>query len=352
MYHTAELTYTPTRTLFNKFINNPHTKYIPDDAVFLNTYYSNKGVTFFGYEQNNVDFHRPLIKAKLNFAEMTGAEVRLGVSDADYGKISDAFNEVMLDLFEASTQTNLMNWRVHRIDYAVDIHTPYVSKYIKLLKKSNVRHHKKSYKEEHHIEEYEDSFYRVSRAERTKNRSTTINFYDKYKQAQTKENVTAEEIEQVKDILRLEVECHKIKTETIKRKYEFNAKQPYEYIDAAVSYDVIKHTLTNITRDADFQRRSVALDMIEQSSYKQSNKRLMKKLIEDVAVQNSSIEKVRQAWEQKNICSKAKFSELLRKLELINVNPVTISDNEKLEGKTYKEGLESLHKLFEDAYWS
>ena len=201
------------------------------------------------------------------------------------------------------------------------------------------------------------SLYLISTAKSKKDRSVTINFYNKLDEllksllVETGKVLKDEDLEDLpKDILRLEIQCHKRKTEHLKKKYNMPSKTIKYFLKAEIAYDVISTGVIRIAGFGDYHRKSIALDMIDQTKCRTLTKEKMKRLIQDVAKQHSSVAKVRNSYMENNIMKKDEFNNLVRTLQKHNINPVTIGNKKHLDNRTLKEGLESVFSIFENAF--
>ena len=113
---------------------------------------------------------------------------------------------------------------------------------------------------------------------------------------------------------------------------------------------MISTYLKIIAGNGDYHRKSVALEMIDQTGCRHATKEKMKNIIRDVAKQYSTIWKVRDDYIKNGIMQRDEYNGLIRMLHDHNINPVTITDNLHLDGKTLKQGIKSAFSIFEDAF--
>ena len=108
--------------------------------------------------------------------------------------------------------------------------------------------------------------------------------------------------------------------------------------------------LFKIARKGAYLRMSEALQIIDASSCQARTKIKLKALIKAVARQYQSVAKVRDMFiSDGTVRDREAFSDLLRKLDKLDVNPVTIPDKKAITGLRLKEGLPNLYDLFFDA---
>ena len=121
-------------------------------------------------------------------------------------------------------------WIAKRIDYAVNISTPYVKEYIKLFRRGDKP---KGFKEYSRIDsngEEKGGLYLF-------NGSITVNFYDK----EDERMFNGFNKEGAKNLLRLEIQCKTSKTNTIKTKYEFDSKHIENYLRRDISRNQLQY---------------------------------------------------------------------------------------------------------------
>lgn len=75
----------------------------------------------------------------------------------------------------------------------------------------------------------------------------------------------------------------------------------------------------------------------------------LKAIIEAVSKQYQSVAKVRESFIADGTVKKDEFTRLLKKLDDLDVNPVTIGDKKHISGLKLKDGLPNLYDLFFDA---
>lgn len=193
--------------------------------------------------------------------------------------------------------------------------------------------------------------------------SITVNFYNKehqYRNRREKEikrsgesKITDEMIAQAKDILRLEIQCHRPKLDSLKDK-------PYYLPDRRIitllqhpeiAQRIIGHYVSFIAKAADYQRKPVALKMVESLKCKDQTKENIKLILNKLSVQHADINAVKNILIGNGAMSAYQFKYAMQKLIQAGINPVTISEDDSLTGKSWKEGLESVYTLFWSAFY-
>lgn len=357
MVHTATLTYIlngKEAQLYEQFKNIPGSYYAQQNYKWCNSTLKEYGITLWAYKLEDIDFCTLVMR--INFIRLVEQQDRIVVmTENDIPRIETKFNELMDNLMPGLPHFHA--WKVNRIDYCINVHTEYADTYIKLLQDSDIPATMKQQTDRHGNYTFKPgSFYLLSKARnrsKKKTGSKTINFYDKFQELQEQlrneePGVTAEVVEQGRNILRLEVQCFKPLVEYLKVKGGFPAKYIHYYLNAEIGYNIIERAIKLSCGTADFQRRLVAHEMIDSLSCHQKTKDCLKKMINDIS--RSSLHKTKKKYLENNIMSESQFRYYLQILNKNNINPVTISKNEKLPGKTTREGLKSLWELFYEAY--
>lgn len=359
MIHTVEITYSPTKALYDRVRSLPGMRWERQNERFTTSRYYRYGLNKISCKMIEVDaYRRYTISMVINLKHIVDGSPSLKIfTEKDVESIDECFNDLMGSLFPEEDGQPVFPafeyWKVTRIDYCVNVRTPYVKEYIKLLNKGFMPYFMQYAEDDYGRRRKRDgSLYLVSKAE-YRNRSITINFYDKQhqllkKRASGETWITDEMIEEAKDLLRLEVQCHKAKTENLKRIIGVPSKEIPQYLRAGLCQRVIEENINRITPYAMYQRKSVALEEIEKSGHSKKTKEDMKRIIESVAVQHSSISKVKESLTNRGM-KKSHFKLCIKGLEEMNVNPVTITDTETLQGKSLRDGLDSILDIFYDA---
>lgn len=208
-------------------------------------------------------------------------------------------------------------WIINRIDYAVNINTPYVKEYIKLFQRADKpRGFKELYCNKSKTRKQRNgSFYLF-------NNSVTINFYDKESERLSKNF----NLDGAKDLLRIEVQCKKPKTNTLKLKHEFDSRHLEHYLSQEVSYEQLEYYYNKTIGNGDYYKLSEAIRIIQDSNYTSSTKN---KLIEVIKAINKhkSISRAREESQYSSSC----FNKYLKQIRELGVNPVTIPSRWKID---------------------
>ena len=343
MIHTATLTYSPTKELFQSFIHASGVRYDPKRKQFMKDSFKSHGIVLFAFAVQNKTFYSYSFICRINFKRLIEIEDRIATfTESDTNAVAASFDALMAKV--SPDLPPFFEWNVNRIDYCVNVRTPYVAEYLRLLKKSDMPHYFRARNGNHY--QRSGSLYLVCD-------SVTVNIYDKQDQLRnerkTNAAITPDIIEQAQDILRVEVQCHRSRTNYLKFKHDMEAKKIGYFLSDAISMQVLLSTLDRITPHADYQRHSTASLYVDVSHLSKKKKEQLKRLLADISRQHASIWKVRKQYENDGILTKNTFNQYLRTLKSMNINAVTISDNHKLTGKTLSEGLPSLQDVLLDA---
>lgn len=358
MIHTATLTLQPSQSTFQIFQSNPKTYFLNQENIWMNKEYKSLGIVITGQICKFDNFQTYLLTCRINFKRLIEQQDRLAVyTDDDYQKMVTQFNTIMVYMGGLPT---FENWNVNRIDYCINIKTPYVKEYISLMQKGDIPAWQRlpfnpiSKRYTNQI----GSIYLPAKSRNIKQNKTgsiTINFYNKHLQQSAealKNNEISEAIlKQSEDVLRLEVQCHRPKIDSLKKRYNLENKKIIHYLAPQISFDVLESAIKSVCHLGDYQRKSVALGIIETAKgLHQSTRDDLKSILIEVNRQHQSISKARDSLVAAGYFKRDKFNNLIKKLDELNINPVTISDNKSIVDKTQKEGLENIYIPFFNSF--
>lgn len=359
MVHTAQLTYFPDADMIQRFIHLDGIVSYKQDHAWINYSLKDSGIKLRLQTIYQPYYTSPRISCIVNFKKLIAPDNKIDVLNVwEIDAAEQRFNELIKPL----GLPQLKYWKTHRIDYCVNIKTSYVEDYLKLMEKGDRPRLRDWYdrSSRNYGQKSGESLYLVSTAKRRKNRSCTVNFYNKqnerlhtiaFLEDESEWQQFDEIMELSADILRLEIQCHKPKTESIKNRYGFESKSIMYYLDPIICDEVISTYLKRISGTADYHTKKVALDMIAHSKCRIENKEKMEKIIQDISRQHSSIAKVREKYIAEGYMDSEEYNKLIRSLYSINVNPVTIGDSIiRKYGKRIKDnGLTSVYELYKSA---
>lgn len=332
MIHTLEITYKIiSKTMFNQIYKrleeneNKNWKAVGDDT------YINKSFIEFGFNKillsrKQVD---PKYKRKLEFITIvlnpnklvTGNRFNI-IGIEEYEKLNEKFDEFIKDIH--INLPSLAHWSMKRVDYTIDIETPYVKEYIKLFQRGD----KPSNFNELYCpisktsKQIDGSLYLF-------NKSVTINFYDKENEVLSKKI----DANPCKNILRLEVQCKKSKTNYISIKNEFGNRFAKNFFDEQLSLNHIRYYYDKIIGSGDYYTLGEAIRIVEESKYTRKTKDKLIEVLKAVS-KHRSIWKARENSTYNPNC----FNRYLKQIRGLGVNPVTIPERwgiDKLENLIY-----------------
>ena len=203
-------------------------------------------------------------------------------------------------------------WTINRIDYAVNINTPYVEEYIKLFQRGDKpRGFKELYcdKAKTRKQQY-GSFYLF-------NNSVTINFYNK-EDERLSQNFNKDG---AKDLLRLEIQCKKPKTNTLKEKNRFDSRHLEHYLSEQISHQQLEYYYNKTIGTGDYYKLSEAIRIVQQSNYTSKTKEKLIEVLRAVS-RHRSIWRAREESQYNSSC----FNRYLKQIRALGINPVTIPE--------------------------
>lgn len=260
---------------------------------------------------------------QLNPTKLLGRDIIELTKEEDLKDVEQKFNEI-IEVIHIDLNT-FMYWTLNRIDYAINIKTQYVKEYIQLFQRSNIPYRfKMPYDKTSKVrKQKKGSFYLFSN-------STIINFYDK---SDERKKNTGEEVETAKDILRLEVQCLKGKTDALKRKYDFRIKYLGYFLSKDISDYVIKYYYDKTIGKGNYYKLKNAVKIVNESDHRKDIKEKLINVLDEVSLKRS----IYKAKKSTNY-TKESFNNYIKLLRNLGINPVTIP---KLWTINYLENLES-----------
>ena len=172
MVHTATLTYSPTKELFQSFIMAQGVRYDPRTKRFILDKYKSNGIVLFAFETIKQTYHSYALLCRINFKRLIETGDRIATfAESDTDAVAASFDAIMAKI--SPDMPPFFEWNVNRIDYCVNVRTPYVAEYLRLLKKSDMPHYFRARNGNHY--QRSGSLYLVCD-------SVTVKFYDKQDQ--------------------------------------------------------------------------------------------------------------------------------------------------------------------------
>lgn len=273
-------------------------------------------------------------------------------TEQDYPRIEERLE----DLLKQEKMPPLSHWQASRIDFSYNLHTPYVSLYLKLLKRGILpRYYRDLYNPE--TEKYkqrEGSLYLVAESrdkidEQTGERRTgpkCINIYSKYDELLSKGVTDQELLEQAKDVLRLEVQTFAPRLRAIKKRDCLPDMSLQSFFRNEIAVGEIALMVKKIMGvDADYYAKPQALKLIKaKKKMHQTTKTKLEKVVKHL-----SEDKRKDAWTLGSYAAKNKkeWKSCIHAFKDVNVNPIVINkrDSVGIPDKMLKSPL----RLFLDA---
>jgi hypothetical protein len=223
---------------------------------------------------------------------------------------------------EDIARTPLPDWLVHRIDFAVDVRTPYVDQYLMLFDKGDKP---SNYKEKYNWRK--GSCYWESR-------SVRINVYSKSKQMRDA-GKSPESIERAKNILRFEIQCRSPKVGYIRKAKRLEDRRLRNFFCEEYAGEVLTSYCKRVYKTGDYYKRAAASKRMKRLGMSARRREANEKILRAIAQTRSISEARRQLSETgiviKNTKSLVKleyspeqFSRNCRSLIEANINPVVI----------------------------
>ncbi len=275
--------------------------------------------------------HSPTYYCKviINLARLSNdgkQEYKLFTDQSDTGSLYENFSKYMSCYLPHSS--DLKEWTTRRIDYTVDIRTPLVEAHIQALQRGRKPPTMTMADNNQHKKESNRRHFKGS--VRYHNKSTIINIYDKHFERECKQQergyTDTEELEKCKDILRIEVQCLKSKTNYIKAKEGFCEKELKNYLCSRQEIEnILLRAYTQIAGKADFYPYDRAKSIIKNANIKKRTKEYMCIVLDLINGRygTKSVWKAEQKYTElypKGIS----FKTILTHFEKIGLNPVTI----------------------------
>lgn len=301
------------------------------DKEWIYNCFTNKGITIVLRETNledNIKYRQIEIRftPKRLLVEKEFIEV---VNEEDLDTIRKKFKKVISVLkkeFKLVSKDkygpkfifdNLEKYSVKRIDYCVNIFNENSKEYLSLIRRADIPISFKPYEKYNPKRKRKEmpkgSFYLISN-------SVVINIYNKYEQMIGDEYYKDLDISNSKDILRVEIQCKLQKVNNLKNKYKIKDKTIFSFACNEISRDTILHYLERTVGLGDYFTLDIARDRInKRSELRENTKKEMIEIMELIS-ETRSIPMARQKYSDKE----DKFNKVLKKINEMGINPVTI----------------------------
>ena len=338
MIHTYTARINVCSEFYSQFISNPSTKLYKERSqahqTAKNGLLSEIGITLYGHKYSisydritstgaieHISYMQYVIDARVNPSKVIYRESSIDIyKPSDYDIFQDRFNQEIKS-FNLPFLPPLDGWKAHRVDFTYNIHTPYVKEYIRLMHKADLRGFTIKRDQHGHRAMKAGSLY-------INNSAVTLNFYDKFDEMQKAEGGTRhtpEEIQEAKDILRIEVQAGRDKLSGIKRKQEFTSKQISEFMTSPeAAEDLVLMYAEKVLGAATYRKKPAAITLINHSKKHQQTKEQLIAALEAVSKPYRRVDEVRAAHPELNI-DKAK--KILREMD---INIISLDKNTKV----------------------
>lgn len=338
MIHTYTARINVCSDFYNQFLSHPQTKLYKERSqahqTAKNALLQEIGIVLYGHKYNvtydritaagsteHISYINYVIDARVNPSKVIYREKSIDIyKPSDYEIFQQCFNHEIKS-FNLPFLPDLDGWKAHRIDFTYNIHTPYVKDYIRLFHKSDLRGFTIKKDQHGHRSMKAGSLY-------INNSAVTLNFYDKFDEMQKAEGGTRhtqEEIQQAKDILRIEVQAGRDKLSGIKRKQEFTSKQISEFMTSPeAAEDLVISYAEKVLGSATYRKKPAAITLINHSKKQKRTKEQLIAALEAVSKPYKRIDEVRQEHPDLEI---DKTKKILRDLD---INLATLDKNTKV----------------------
>ena len=338
MIHTFTTRINVCSDFYSQFLSHPQTKLYKERGsvhqTAKNALLQEIGIALYGHKYNvtydritaagsteHISYINYVIDARVNPSKVIYREKSIDIyKPSDYSLFQDRFNHEIKS-YNLPFLPPLDGWKAHSVDFTYNIHTPYVKDYIRLFHKSDLRGFTIKKDQHGHRSMKAGSLY-------INNSAVTLNFYDKFDEMQKAEGGTRhtqEEIQQAKDILRIEVQAGRDKLSGIKRKQEFTSKQISEFMTSPeAAEDLVLMYAEKVLGAATYRKKPAAVTLINHSKKHQKTKDQLIAALEAVSKPYKRIDEVRQEHPDLEI---DKTKKILRDLD---INLATLDKNTKV----------------------
>lgn len=264
-------------------------------------------------------------------------------------KGSDVFDKSMREKTGLDDLPTMVDWDICRVDYTIDIKTPFVGLYLKLLNKGNTPYYydlKSQYKGSSYrqCKSVRMNFYSKEQAfiyKANKYNSLSpeeVNLYDENEYYSNKELLKLSH-----NILRLEMQYRTRKLHRERSKGKQTDFATLIFISEEQVQNIIFKGLKTVTRTGKYQYIDTAVKKLNDSTLHNTTKEQLESIIKKIGKQNSSVDKVRNDFCNSNNGNyknpKNTWNSRMKSLDSLNINPVVITRamvyNENTDDKLY-----------------
>lgn len=339
MIHTYTARINVCSDFYNQFLSHPQTKLYKERSqahqTAKNGLRQEIGITLYGHQYKisydritpsgsteQISYINYVIDARVNPSKVIYRESAIDIyKPSDYSLFQQCFNQEIKS-FNLPFLPPLDGWKAHRVDFTYQIRTPYVKEYIRLFHKSDLRGFTIKRDQHGHQSMKPGSLY-------INNSAVTLNFYDKEDEMTKAENGTRhtpEEIQQAKDILRIEVLAGRDKLSGIKRKQEFTSKQISEFMTSPEAAEkLVIDYASRVLGDATYRKKPAAITLIKKSRKHQATKEQLIAVLDEISKPYRRVDEVRAA------CPDLEVDKARKLLKEMDINTVTLDKNAKVK---------------------
>jgi len=219
----------------------------------------------------------------------------------------------------------LDSYKFKRVDFAVNIETELIERYMKLIERGNIPNGFHPYtiydKSCKRSKPAKDSFYLLGK-NKAKKDTVTINYYNKGQQLKNRKLPCDK---RAKHTIRLEVQCEYIKTYTLTKSEAFNKQGFLYFLSKEVSDDILRFYYNKTIGFSDYYPLSKAKEIILSTKMKQKKKNVLVGTLD-------LVNKKRGIWKaRETVSDKKEFDKHIKEIHKCGVNPVTIPVNWKID---------------------
>ena len=338
MIHTYTARIKVCKDFYEQFLSHPSTKLYKERGsvhqTAKNGLLQEIGITLYGHKYSitydrvtaagateQISYVNYVIDARVNPSKVIYREKSIDIyKPSDYSIFQDRFNQEIKS-FNLPFLPDLEGWKAHRVDFTYNLQTPHDKEYIRLFHKSDLRGFTIKRDQHGHRSMKAGSLY-------INNSAVTLNFYDKMDEMQKAEGGsrhTPEEIQEAKDILRIEVQAGRDKLSNIKRKQEFTTKQISEFMTSpGAAEDLVISYAEKVLGSATYHKKPAAITLINHSKKQKKTKEQLIAVLDEISKPYRRVDEVRGDHPELEI---DKCKKILRDMD---INLITLDKNTKV----------------------
>ena len=338
MIHTYTARIKVCKDFYEQFLSHPSTKLYKERGsvhqTAKNGLLQEIGITLYGHKYSitydrvtaagateQISYVNYVIDARVKPSKVIYREKSIDIyKPSDYSIFQDRFNQEIKS-FNLPFLPDLEGWKAHRVDFTYNLQTPHVKEYIRLFHKSDLRGFTIKRDQHGHRSMKAGSLY-------INNSAVTLNFYDKMDEMQKAEGGsrhTPEEIQEAKDILRIEVQAGRDKLSNIKRKQEFTTKQISEFMTSpGAAEDLVISYAEKVLGSATYHKKPAAITLINHSKKQKKTKEQLIAVLDEISKPYRRVDEVRGDHPELEI---DKCKKILRDMD---INLITLDKNTKV----------------------